>query len=98
MDTFRFDLPKIIENLRARVRAANKQELVSITGIPYTRLIYFARSAQSTPSPQDVTALLRHYMPDTAFVVPATVVDAPPLDGSGGAIPPAPPVENSVTV
>jgi hypothetical protein len=90
MDTYRFDLPKIIENLRARVRAANKQELVLATGIPYTRLIYFARSAMSTPNPQDVTALMAHYMPNTAFVVPGPIPPAP-VD-TGRAELPAPPI------
>lgn len=78
MQSYQFDLPKIIEYLRGVVRQANKQDLVNITGIPYTRLIYFARSAQSTPNPADLTALVKHYMPDTTFVVPVKVPPAPP--------------------
>src|SRR5262245_55675329 len=74
---YQLDIPRIIEYLRAMVRQSNKQELVGETGIPYTRLIYFARSASSTPNPGDLTKLLQHFMPDSQFVVmrPAPVIE-----------------------
>lgn len=69
MSTYQFDLPKIIEYLRVMVRRANKQDLSNRTGIPYTRLIYFARSANSTPNPSDITALAKYYLPGYTFAV-----------------------------
>ena len=86
MSTYQFDLPRIIEYLRVMVRRGNKQELATNTGIPYTRLIYFARSANSTPNPGDITALVKHFMPGYTFAVPTVdvipprpVVEAPPV-------------------
>ena len=89
---YQFVLPRIIEYLRVIVRRTNKQSLAAATDIPYTRLIYFARSANSVPNPADITALVRHYLPGYTFTVLAAdvpvdvpvvehnVVDAPPLD------------------
>ena len=95
-NSYQFDLPKIIEHLRVLVRRANKQGLSAATGIPYTRLIYFARSANTTPNPSDTTALAKHYLGGYTFTVPKEeVIDVTPqrqVVEAPAIAPPAPPV------
>src|SRR5262245_58978046 len=67
--TYQLDIVRMVEYLRALVRRENKQQLVMKTEIPYTRLIYFARSANSMPNAADLTVLIRHFMPEMTFVV-----------------------------
>lgn len=87
MSNYQFDLPRIIEYLRVVVRRDNKQSLSANTNIPYTRLIYFARSAKSTPNPNDITALVRHYMPGYTFVVPVEVTQSRQIIASPEVVP-----------